>query len=62
MDLARKFNEFHGSRDFFDSQSKSLRKSLLIWIAMAKRPATREQRVLEIAENAGQNLKPKAFR
>lgn len=62
MDLARKFNEFPGSRDFFDSQSKSLRKSLLIWIAMAKGPATREQRVLEIAENAGQNLKPKAFR
>ncbi|MDO6436687.1 YdeI/OmpD-associated family protein [Cyclobacterium sp. 1_MG-2023] len=62
MDLASKFNEFPGARDFFDSQSKSCRKSLLTWIAMAKRPVTREKRVLEIAENAGQNLKPKAFR
>jgi hypothetical protein len=28
---------------------------------MAKRPETREKRVLEIAESAGQKLKPKAF-
>ncbi|WP_339716355.1 YdeI/OmpD-associated family protein [Cyclobacterium amurskyense] len=61
-DLASKFNEFPGSRDFFNSLSKSGRKSLLQWIAMAKRPETREKRVLEIAESAGQKLKPKAFR
>ncbi|AEL28634.1 YdeI/OmpD-associated family protein [Cyclobacterium marinum] len=62
LDLAKEFKKFPESRDFFDSQSISIRKSLLIWIAMAKRPATREKRVQEIAECAAQELKPIAFR
>ncbi|WP_339922028.1 YdeI/OmpD-associated family protein [uncultured Cyclobacterium sp.] len=62
LDLAKKFNEFPGSKNFFESQSKSSRKTLLIWVLMAKRPETREKRVLEIAECAGKKLKPKVFR
>ncbi|WP_339608113.1 YdeI/OmpD-associated family protein [uncultured Roseivirga sp.] len=48
--------------DYFDGLSKSAKKILLLWVISAKRPETRQKRVLEIAENASENLKPKQFR
>ncbi|CAN0428426.1 unnamed protein product, partial [Ectocarpus fasciculatus] len=51
-----------GATKFFDSLSKSAKKILLYWISSAKRPETRQKRILEIVENASKNLKPKQFR
>jgi uncharacterized protein YdeI (YjbR/CyaY-like superfamily) len=39
-----------------------VKKILLYWIISAKRSETRQKRILDIAENAGKNLKPKPFR
>ena len=61
-DLKEAFANYKGSMEFFESLSKSAKKILLYWVVSAKRKETRQKRVLEIAENAGQNLKPKQFR
>jgi len=61
-DLKEAFANFEGSMEFFDSLSKSVKKILLHWVVSAKRKETRQKRILEIAENASQNLKPKQFR
>lgn len=58
-DLEAEFNAKPGSMDFFLSLSKSVRKSMLQWIILAKRPETRQNRIGEIAERAAQKLKPK---
>ncbi len=47
---------------YYEGLSKSIKKSLLYWVISAKRSETRQKRVLEIAENAGQKLTPKQFR
>jgi uncharacterized protein YdeI (YjbR/CyaY-like superfamily) len=61
-DLEKAFNKYNGSKEFFLSLSKSVRKLLLAWIALAKRQETRQKRIEEIVESAGQNLKPKHLR
>lgn len=61
-DLAVEFKSKSGSKDFFLSLSKSVRKSILQWLVLAKRPETRKKRIDEIAELAVQKLKPKQFR
>ena len=61
-DLKREFENHEGSMEYFDSLSKSGKKILLYWVISAKRKETRQKRVLEIAENASNNLKPKQFR
>ncbi|MCB0453744.1 MAG: YdeI/OmpD-associated family protein, partial [Aequorivita sp.] len=48
--------------EYFDSQSKSIKKMLLYWVASAKRPETRQKRIEEIAELASNEQKPKQFR
>lgn len=48
--------------EFFLSISNSVRKAILQWLIMAKRPETRNSRILEIAESAANNLKPRQFR
>ena len=60
-DLENEFNNNAGSKDFFLSLSKSVRKSMLHWIMMAKRPETRQKRINEIAELAAQKRKPGQF-
>ena len=60
-DLEAEFNTKPGSMDFFLSLSKSVRKTMLQWIILAKRPETRQNRISEIAECAAQKLKPKQF-
>lgn len=61
-DLLKEFKIHPGSKAFFESQSKSIKKIMLTWIALAKRPETKSKRIKEIAENAGQNLIPRQFR
>jgi len=50
-----------GAKPFFLSLSKSVRKSMLQWIIMAKRVETREKRINEIALLARQKQKPAQF-
>lgn len=61
-DLEAAFENYKGAKEYFDHLSKSAKKILLHWIISAKRKETREKRVLEIAENASNKLKPKQFR
>lgn len=61
-DLKNAFLEYEGSKDYFLSQSKSVKKMILSWIVLAKRPETKQKRIDEIAESAGQNMKPKHMR
>ena len=60
-DLAKAFRTEKGSKDYFLSLSKSVKKSMLQWIVLAKRPETRQNRINEIAILAAQKLKPKQF-
>lgn len=60
-DLSEAFNEHEGSETYFLSLSKSMKKMLLQWIVLAKRPETRKNRIDEIARQAAQNKKPKNF-
>ena len=61
-DLENEFKANKGSKEFFLSLSKSVRKVILSWVTLAKREETRQKRIIEIAECAGQKLKPKNFR
>ncbi|MEP1150221.1 MAG: YdeI/OmpD-associated family protein [Balneola sp.] len=61
-DLRSAFDEYQGSSEYFDSLSKSVKKQLLYWVFSAKRSETRQKRILQIVENAAQNMKPKQFR
>lgn len=60
-DLERTFEKHKGSKEYFLNLSKSLRKMMLRWIVLAKRPETRQKRIDEIAFLASQNKKPKQF-
>ena len=61
-DLEKEFKSQKGSKNFFLSLSKSLRKGILQWLVLAKLPETRQKRIAEIAELASQKLKPKQFK
>jgi uncharacterized protein YdeI (YjbR/CyaY-like superfamily) len=61
-DLEKAFKMLPGSRDYFLSLSKSVRKMMLQWIVLAKQQETRQKRINEIVELANQKLKPKQFR
>lgn len=61
-DLKKEFKTLPGSKQYFESLSKSVRKAILQWLVLAKRPETRQKRIREIAELAAQGLKPKQFR
>ena len=61
-DLKAEFTNYKGSMEYFDSLSKSAKKILLHWIFSAKRKETRHKRILEIVENASEQMKPKQFR
>ena len=60
-DLEDAFHKYPGSKDFFLSLSKSVRKMMLSWIVLAKQAETRQKRIEEIAIQAGQKQKPKQF-
>ncbi len=61
-DLKEELANYKGSMEYFDSLSKSVKKILLHWVIFAKRTETRQKRILEIVENASNNLIPKQFR
>lgn len=61
-DLKEEFANCKGSMEYFASLSKSVKKILLHWVVSAKRKETRQKRILEIVENASNDLKPKQFR
>lgn len=61
-DLEAAFQANEGSKDFFMSLSKSVRKAILQWLVLAKQQITRQKRINEIAELAAQKLKPKQFK
>ncbi len=60
-DLEQEFKTKAGSKDFFLSLSKSIRKAMLQWLVLAKQPATRQKRIIEIAALTSQKQKPKQF-
>jgi uncharacterized protein YdeI (YjbR/CyaY-like superfamily) len=60
-DLGKEFKTRQGSEDYFLSLSKSVRKTALQRLVLAKRPETRQRRITEIAELASQNPKPHPF-
>lgn len=60
-DLIKAFRKYKGSQEYFEGLTKSVRKMMLQWIILAKRPETRQKRIDEIAEHAFQKKKPKQF-
>jgi uncharacterized protein YdeI (YjbR/CyaY-like superfamily) len=61
-DLTVGFANYKGSIEYYNGLSNSAKKTLLYWLNSAKRTATRQKRILEIVENASNNMKPKQFR
>ncbi|MBG6233879.1 uncharacterized protein YdeI (YjbR/CyaY-like superfamily) [Pedobacter sp. CAN_A7] len=61
-DLEESFKTRAGSNDFFTSFSKSVRKSMLQWVVLAKRPETRQKRIKQITDCAALKQKPEQFR
>jgi uncharacterized protein YdeI (YjbR/CyaY-like superfamily) len=60
-DLAKELKSKPGSREYFSGLSRSVKKAMLQWIVLAKRPETRQKRIGEIAELASKGQKPKQF-
>jgi len=60
-DLKKAFRSQRGAMTYFESLSKSVKKGILQWLVLAKRPETRQKRIAEIAELAAQQRKPKQF-
>ena len=58
-DLEKEFKTKKGSKNFFLSLSKSIRKAILQWLVLARRPETRQKRISEIVELADQQQKPR---
>lgn len=56
-DLQREFDQNEGAFRNFQAFSPSARRILLEWIATAKRPETRKQRIEKTVQQAAQNLK-----
>ncbi len=60
--LKKEFDKREGALEFYESLSKSAKKILLSWIVLAKKDETKQKRIMEIAESASRNTKPKQFR
>lgn len=61
-DLEKAFKAHKGSKVFFNGLAKSVKKAMLQWLMMAKRPETRQKRITEIAQQAAQQQRPAQFR
>lgn len=61
VDLEEEFQKYQHAKSYFLSLSKSVKKSILQWLVQAKRPETRQKRIVEITELADQNQNPKAI-
>ncbi len=60
-DLAQAFEAHPAVLDFYQSLSRSARKSILYWLALGKRAETRQKRIAEIVELGAQGKKPRHF-
>lgn len=58
-DLEAAFKKHKGSKEYFLGLSRSVKKAILQWLVLAKRPETREKRITEVAALAGRKMKPK---
>lgn len=58
-DLEMALKNKPNSETFFFSLSKSVKKAILQWLILAKRPETRQKRLTEIVEFADQQQKPR---
>jgi uncharacterized protein YdeI (YjbR/CyaY-like superfamily) len=56
-DLTKAFRAYPGSRANWAAFPAGVRKQLIFWVTDAKRPATRQKRVDEIARLAQQNIR-----
>ncbi|MBO9657737.1 MAG: YdeI/OmpD-associated family protein [Chitinophagaceae bacterium] len=61
-DLIKAFRKHAGAKAYFNSLGRSVKKMMLQWLVLAKRPETREKRIEEIAVNAAAGQRPKQFR
>jgi len=61
-DLKIALNKNEGSMDFFQSQTKSIRRSMLYWVVIAKRVETRKKRIAAIAGSAAKGRRPDYFK
>lgn len=61
-DLQMAFDKEDGSENYFLGLSNSVRKMMLHWITLAKRPETRSKRIGEIVENLSHQQIPERFR
>lgn len=46
---------------FYEQQSNSIKKQILHWVVVAKRPETRKKRIDEIVQSATEGKRPKHF-
>lgn len=61
-DLEHAFTAHAGSKDYFLSLSKTVKKMMLHWVTFAKRPETRKKRINELVEHAAKKQRPERFR
>ena len=60
-DLKIALNKNKKSMEFFQSQSKSIKKAMLYWVVAAKRSETRKRRIEEIEQSAAKGIRPNQF-
>lgn len=60
-DLAEALKAHPGAESYFFGLSRSVRKAMLQWLVLAKRPETRQNRINEISQLASLQQKPKQF-
>lgn len=60
-DLEKEFKTKKGSKEYFLSLSKSVKKAILQWLVLAKLTSTRQNRISQIVELASKKQKPKQF-
>lgn len=61
-DLSTAFRKYAASKKNFEAFPPGVRKAILVWIAEAKTPATREKRVNETASLAAKNVRANQWR
>lgn len=60
-DLENAFKTQPGSKPYFMSLSKSVKKMILHWVTVAKRPETREKRITEVVTLAAKQQRHERF-
>lgn len=60
-DLEKLFSKAKKAKDNFLAFSRTDKRNILQWIALAKRPETRLARITEVVNLANENKKPKQF-